>query len=71
MTLTHVLILIYELVMDCDVVIQIALLSCWLLLCDDIKHYWVELKFDGKTLMMDYEGDLVSLVISTLYFKYG
>ena len=30
---------------------------------------WVELRVDGKTLMMNYEGDLVSLVIPILYFK--
>ena len=37
-----------------------------------ISHpYWVDLKVDGKTLMMDYEGDLVSLVIPILYFNCG
>ena len=30
---------------------------------------WVELRVDGKTLMINYEGDLVSLVIPILYFK--
>ena len=33
--------------------------------------YGVELRVDGKTLMINYEGDLVSLVILTLYFNYG
>ena len=57
--------------MDCDVVIQLALLSCWLVLCDDIIPLLDWVKGAGKTLMMDYEGDLVSLVISTVYFNYG
>ena len=32
---------------------------------------WFDIKVDGKTLMMDYEGDLVSIVIPILYFNYG
>ena len=37
-----------------------------------ISHpYWVELKVYGKTLMMDYEVDLASLVIPILYFNCG
>ena len=57
--------------MDCDVVIQLDLLSCWLLLCDFIKLLLGLLRVDGKNLMMDYKGDLVSLVIPTIYFNYG
>ena len=36
-----------------------------------LHPFWVELRVYGKTLMMDYEEDLVSLVISTLNFNYG
>ena len=57
--------------MDFDVVIQLAFLSCLLLLCDDITPLLVFLSVDGKTLMMDYEKYLVSLVISNLYFNCG
>ena len=32
---------------------------------------WVEITVNGKTLMMNYEKDLVSLVILTLYLNYG
>ena len=30
---------------------------------------WVKLRVDDKTWMMNYEGDLVSLVIHIIYFK--
>ena len=49
--------------------ILITLLSCWLLNYDDFYPNWVELRVYGKTLMMNYEGDLVSLMILIIYFK--
>ena len=30
---------------------------------------WVDLRVDGNNLMMNYEGDLVSVMIPILYFK--
>ena len=53
--------------MDCDLVTQLTLLSCG-------YGYMMILYpncIDGKTLMMDYEGDLVSLVIPIIFFNYS
>ena len=49
----------YDLKMNCVIEMQLDLLFYWLLLCDDVS--WVKSWVDGKTLMIDYEEDLVSL----------
>ena len=65
------LMLSYERVIDCDVVIKYVCCPdgyC----CVMILHpYWVELDVDAKTLMMDYEGGLVSLMKPIRYFNCG
>lgn len=48
------IVLSYNLVLNCDVVILLAMLSCWLLTYDDVYQNWVELRVYGKTLIMNY-----------------
>ena len=63
------LVLIYDLGLNSYVVIILSLLSCWLFTYDDVYPNWIKLRVCGKTLMMNYAEDLVSLMIHILYFK--
>ena len=58
-----------DLVLNYDVVILLDVLSCLLLNYYDLCTNWVELRVYSKTLMVNYEGDLVSLINLILYFK--
>ena len=50
---------------------QLTLLLCYLLLCDDITPIiGLNRMVIGQNMMMDCEGDWVSLVISILYVNY-
>ena len=55
--------------MNCDIVVLIAFLTCWLLNYDVVHINGIEMTVYGKILMMNYEEDLVSLMISIIYFE--
>lgn len=58
--------------MDSCIVFQLTFLLRLLLFYDDITPFiMLSLRVYGTTLMLYYERDLGSLVITTLYFKYG